>query len=86
MSQQAKPIKVQDTLEYQHKRIQVLKEINANKVDIDKSCFKHSTLEKIQLKKDKKSFIGNTKEFKDYLIKQLLHNPLVCGDLKLTVS
>lgn len=86
MAQQAKAVKVQDTLEYQQKRIQVIKEINANKVDIDRSCFKHSTAEKIQLKKDKKFYIGNSKEFKDYLIKKLLNDPLVCGDLRLTVS
>ena len=86
MAQQAKAIKVQDTAEYQQRRIQIVKEINANKVDIDRNCFKHSTAEKIQLKKDKKSFNGNTKEFKDLFIKKLLNDPLVCGDLKLIVS
>lgn len=84
MAQVKKQVPVQETNEYQVKRIQIVKEINAEKVDIDKDCFKHSTLEKIQLKKDKKSFNGNSKEFKDYLIKKILNNPLICGDLKIS--
>lgn len=86
MAQVKKQIPVQETNEYQVKRIQILKEINAEKVDIDRECFKHSYMEKIQLKKDKKSFTENSKEFKDYLIKKLLNNPLICGDLKLVIK
>ena len=86
MAQVKKTIPIQETHEYQQKRIQILKEINSEKVDIDRECFKHSTLEKIQLKKDKKSFKENSKEFKDYLISKILKSPLICGDLKLSVS
>ena len=86
MAQQAKPIKVQDTLEYQQRRVQIQKEINEDKVILDKDCFKKSFMEKLELKKSMKLFKENTKDFKDYLIKQILHNPLVCGDLKLTVK
>lgn len=70
MAQVKKQVPVQETNEYQVKRIQILKEINLEKVDIDRDCFKHSHMEKVQLKKDKKSFNGNNKEFKDYLIKK----------------
>jgi len=85
MSQQSKAIKVQDTHEYQQKRIQILKEINSNKIDIDKNIFKHSLNEKLELKRLKKAFIDNSKEFKDYLISKILKSPLICGDLKLSV-
>ena len=82
----SKQIKIQDTHEYQQKRSQILKEINSNKIDIDRMCFKKSFNEKLELKKAIKSFNKNTKEFKDYLIKKLLNDPLICGDLKLIVS
>jgi len=86
MAQTKKQIPVQETNEYQQKRIQILKEINAEKIDIDRNCFKHSHMEKIQLKKDKKSFKENSKDFKDYLIRKVLNSPLVCGDLKLVIK
>jgi hypothetical protein len=47
----SKPIKVQDTLEYQQRRVQIQKEINEDKVSIDRECFKKSTIEKLELKK-----------------------------------
>ena len=86
MAQQAKGIKVQDTLEYQQKRIQIIKEINANKVDIDRNCFKHSIAEKTQLKKDKKSFKGNSKEFKDYLVTKIITSMPTWGSMNLILN
>ena len=86
MAQTKKQIPVQETNEYQVKRAQILKEINAEKVDIDRDCFKHFRMEKVQLKKDKKSFKGNSKEFKDYLITKILKSPLICDDVKLVIK
>ena len=47
----SKPIKIQDTLEYQQRRVQIQKEINEAKVSIDRECFKKSFAEKLELKK-----------------------------------
>jgi len=47
----AQQVRVQDTLEYQQRRAQIQKEINEDKVAIDKECFKKSTVEKLELKK-----------------------------------
>jgi hypothetical protein len=47
----SKPIKVQDTLEYQQRRVQIQKEINEDKVSIDRECFRKSHTEKLELKK-----------------------------------
>lgn len=47
----SKPIKIQDTLEYQQRRVQIQKEINEDKVSIDRECFKKSFAEKLELKK-----------------------------------
>lgn len=81
-----KPIKIQETLEYQQRRTQIQAEINSNPMIIDKECFKKSTIEKLKLKELKKAYKSNTKDFKDYLIKQVLYNPLICGTIKLTVK
>jgi len=59
----SKPIKVQDTLEYQQRRVQIQKEINEDKVFIDKECFKKSFAEKLELKK-------RIKEYKQSIKKQ----------------
>ncbi len=47
----SKPIKIQDTLEYQQRRVQIQKEINEDKVSINRECFKKSFAEKLKLKK-----------------------------------
>ena len=52
----SKPIKVQDTLEYQQRRVQIQKEINEDKVSIDRECFKKSLTEKLELKKRIKEY------------------------------
>jgi len=62
MDQQAKPIKVQDTLEYQQRRVQIQKEINENKVSIDRECFKKSFTEKLELKKRIKEYKQSIKK------------------------
>lgn len=56
MAQQAKPIKVQDTLEYQQRRAQIQKEINSEQVSIDRECFRKSHAEKLELKKRIKEY------------------------------
>ena len=52
----SKPVKVQETSEYQQRRAQIQAEINSNPVVIDKECFKKSTLEKLKLKELKKAY------------------------------
>lgn len=59
----SKPIRVQDTLEYQQRRVQIQKEINEDKVFIDRECFKKSFAEKLELKK-------RIKEYKQSIKKQ----------------
>jgi len=58
----SKPVKVQDTLEYQQRRVQILKEINENKVSIDRECFKKSHMEKLELKKRIKEYKQSIKK------------------------
>lgn len=55
-SKSSKPIRVQDTAEYQQRRAQIQAEINSNPVVIDKECFKKSTMEKLKLKELKKAY------------------------------
>lgn len=62
MSQQPKPVKVQDTLEYQKRRVQIQKEINEDKVSIDRECFKKSFAEKLELKKRIKEYKQSIKK------------------------
>ena len=52
----SKPIKIQDTGEYQQKRAQIQAEINADKVSIDKECFKKTDAEKKTLKEMKRLY------------------------------
>lgn len=52
----SKPIKVQETSEYQQRRAQIQAEINSNSVIIDKECFKKSIVEKLKLKELKKTY------------------------------
>jgi len=62
MAQQVKPIKVQDTLEYQQRRVQIQKEINEDKVSIDRECFRKSFAEKLELKKRIKEYKQSIKK------------------------
>lgn len=69
------------------KREEILKEINADKVVIDKECFKKSFIEKKQLKEAKSSYKkqkNNPKfiEEKNKLINQMIKsNTFDCGNL-----
>ncbi len=56
MTQIKKTIPVQETHEYQQKRIQILKEINSEKINIDRECFKKYFTEKLELKKRIKEY------------------------------
>ena len=58
----SKPIKVQDTLEYQQRRVQIRKKINEDKVSIDRECFKKSFAEKLELKKRIKEYKQSIKK------------------------
>ncbi len=49
-------IKIQETQEYQRNRYELHKEINENKVEIDRSVFKKTEVEKVLLKKLKKAY------------------------------
>lgn len=52
----SKKVSTIDTGEYLAKRQQIMAEINADKVNIDWSCFKKTEAEKIELKKRKKAY------------------------------
>ena len=59
MATQPKPnkaIRVQDTGEYQQRRAQILAEINADKISIDRECFIKTNDEKAKLKELKRLY------------------------------
>ena len=59
MATQPKPskaIRVQDTGEYQQRRAQIIAEINSDKVNIDRECFKKTKEEKAKLKEMKRLY------------------------------
>jgi len=59
MAQQPKPnraVSVQETGEYQQRRAQILAEINADKIFIDKECFIKTDDEKAKLKELKRLY------------------------------
>lgn len=73
-----------DTLEYQLKRIAILKEINANKVSIDRSCFKqdkkNALKEAIKSYKKQKGSQSHETE-RASIANSILKNPMNCGNL-----
>lgn len=86
-----KKLTVTDTSDYQHKRTQIISEINADKVKIDYEVFKKNTLEKIALKKAKKEYLltVNTAKYEEEAVKTrnyIAKNPLDCGDLTLIIQ
>jgi hypothetical protein len=59
MAEQSKPSKAvrpQDTGEYHQRRVQILAEINADKISIDRECFIKTKEEKAKLKELKKLY------------------------------
>ena len=65
MAEQSKPskvIKAQDTGEYHQRRVQILAEINADKISIDRECFRKSFAEKLELKKRIKEYKQSIKK------------------------
>lgn len=83
--------KINETSEYLYKRQQILNEINSNKVNIDRECFKHSTADRIALKKAKQEYIllSNTDKHNDErnkIINYILSHPISCGNLILTLN
>lgn len=59
MAEQSKPskvIKAQDTGEYHQRKVQILAEINADKISIDRECFKKTKEDKAKLKELKRLY------------------------------
>jgi hypothetical protein len=86
----SKKVSTIDTGEYQVKRSQILAEINANKIVIDRDCFIKSHMERVALKQAKRSYmlskttaIHNT--LRSETISYIANHPTVCGNLILTV-
>ena len=74
-------IPVQETGEYQTKRIAILREINADKVDIDYTCFKQDKPK--ELKEAKKNLTKSTLTLND-LAKMILNSKFDAGYIKLS--
>lgn len=79
---------ITDKPEYQIRKALIQEEINKGKVLIDRECFKHSHMDKVNLKKEKLSYnkLKNSVDFKEKktnLLKQILNtkHPLICGSL-----
>lgn len=86
-----KALPVTETADYLLKRTLINKEINENKVSIDREVFKKSSSDKELLKKAKKSYLLNkgTNNFDQErfkILETIIKNPLICGDLKLTIG
>lgn len=86
-----KALPVTETTDYLLKRALINKEINENKVNIDREVFKKSLSDKELLKEAKKNYLLNkgTNNFDQERVKILetiIKNPLICGNLILTVK
>lgn len=88
---ESKKLSLIDTFDYQSKRTQINKEINSNKIEIDRTVFRKSILEKKDLKEAKKDYLltVNTAKYEEEAIKTrnyIAKNPLDCGNLTLTIK
>jgi len=88
---ESKKLSLTDTFDYQAKRAQINKEINSNKIEIDRTVFRKSILEKKDLKEAKKDYLltVNTSKYEEEAIKTrnyIAKNPLDCGNLTLTIK
>lgn len=88
---ESKKLSLTDTFEYHTKRAQINKEINSQKVEIDRTVFRKSILEKKDLKEAKKEYLltVNTAKYEEEAVKirnYIAKNPLDCGNLTLIIQ
>lgn len=88
---ESKKLSLIDTFDYQSKRIQINKEINSQKVEIDRTVFRKSILEKKALKEAKKDYLltVNTSKYEDDAVKTrnyIARHPMDCGNLVLIIK
>ena len=82
MNNNKKKVIVQETMDYQQKRLSIIKEINSYPVTIDRSCFKQNNKEGLKLAKKKlNEQILNIKD----LAKLILDSEFDAGNIKLSI-
>ena len=88
---ESKKLSLTDTFEYHTKRAQINKEINSQKVEIDRTVFRKSILDKKNLKESKKEYLltVNTAKYEDEAVKTrnyIASHPMDCGNLVLIIK